>query len=190
MDTWVHTLRGEPGPYSRGAAFFAGDGRMVVSEPDGEDMKITPTMATIAAVFTLGGCDRLPPPAPDLSICWAPDTKTKVTEMFQSQVVEYIAKAINDGTTEANKKDAPTRDEIKGRVTVTLDMLHVTGADAASGRLTCGANIAIQFRRRGDEKLMSASASSPDFQIYKGEKGPVYSAPGPILLKPLLDKME
>lgn len=36
MDTWVDTLRGEPGPYSRGAVFFVGDGRMVTLEPEGK----------------------------------------------------------------------------------------------------------------------------------------------------------
>ncbi|MFV0916065.1 hypothetical protein ACI1PM_03180 [Ralstonia nicotianae] len=109
--------------------------------------------------------------------------------MFQSQVVDYIERAVKNGTSEANKKDLPSRDEIKSRVTVALDMLHATGANAAAGSLTCAGNIAVQFRRRGDEKVMRVNASSPEFNIYKGEHGSVYSVPAPLALIPLMDKL-
>lgn len=151
-------------------------------------MKITPTLAAIAAVSVLGGCDRLPPPAPDISICWAPSTKTSVEDLFQSQVTDFVMDAVRDAAKDG-RKDLPSKEEIRQRITVTLDLLHVVGADAAAGSLTCGAHITVRLQRPNGG-LLSTSGSSPDFRVYKGEKGPVYSVPGPILLKPLLDKME
>ena len=142
-----------------------------------------------ASALALAGCDRLPPRAPEIANCWAPDTKSKIQEMFHAQVTDYIMKMIDEGTSAANKKDAPSRTEIDGRVTVNLDTLHATAADTASGSLTCGANIIVKFRRRGDEKLMTANASAPDFRIYKGESGPVYSVPASIALAPLMEKL-
>ncbi|CAJ0719434.1 hypothetical protein LMG6871_02861 [Ralstonia edaphis] len=149
--------------------------------------RVAPVM--LASAIVLAGCDRLPPRTPEIANCWAPDTKTKIQEMFHAQVTDYIMKMIDDGTTAANKKDAPTRNEIDGRVTVNLDTVHATAADAASGSLTCGANIVVKFRRRGDEKVMTASATAPDFRIFKGETGPVFSVPAPIALAPLMDKL-
>ncbi len=156
--------------------------------PGGIDMKITPTMATVAAVFALGGCDRLPPPTPDVTICWAPTTKSSVEGLFQSQVTDFVMDAVRDAAKDG-RKDLPSKEEIKQRITVTLDLLHVVGADAAAGSLTCGANMTVKLQRPNGG-ILSTSGSSPDFRVYKGEKGPVYSVPGPLLLKPLLDKME
>lgn len=152
-------------------------------------MKITPVIAAIAAISALAGCDRLPPPAPDISICWAPSTKDSVASLFQSQAVDLVVDAVNEGATEAQKKNLPSKDDLKQRVTVALDLIHAVNADPAVGSLTCGGNITIKVQRP-DGKVLSTSGSSPDFRIYKGEKGLVFSVPGPIVLKALMDKME
>jgi hypothetical protein len=150
------------------------------------------TLAIIAIAGTasiLGGCDRLPPPRPDVALCWSPSIKTGIEKMLHDEAVDIIFKEVDETAKEEQKPNTLTKTEISDRTTVSINTIHVVGMDAPVGSLECNANAAINFKR--PDKILTAEGVAPAYHIFQSDGGHVFTTIGSnLIIKSILDKFE